>query len=1025
MESERSNSLCESRVSNLADIPTLPILLEGQTQPQGQEQLFFRASLLEHISYAIIATDREGTITYWNRYAETLYQWQAAEVLGKNIDEVTAPAESEKKAKEIIGLVQKAGFWRETLLAKKRDGSQFWVEVTDSVINNAEGEIIGLVRVSVDATERKQVKEALQQSEISNQILLNAIPDAMLYIRQDGMILDFKSAKEWSNNELIGQNIADILPEKICKRALNHISQAISNDQMQIFEYRLFREGKWHDFEARIRLRKADEVLAIIRDITKRKEAEEQLAKSEERYRIVSELISDFAYAAKINANGTMKNDWITGAISRITGYSREEIEARGGWQNLIHPDDMSRYLETMQNLLLWQSDVSEYRLITKEGEIRWLRDYRQPVYCEDEEKSLVVYGAAQDITECKQAEEALQQQTERERILGMIHERIRHSLKIDEILSQAVAEVRSFLQVERVTIYQIDADGNGQFVVESVAPDCPSVVGVPFIDHCFKTDYAQNYQQGQVSAIDDIYQAKLSPCYLKMLKNLQIRANLIVPIVFSNKLWGLLVAHQCSQPRQWQQFEIDSLQKLAIKIAIAIEQSELYQQIKKLNAELEEQVQERTAQLQKALAQLQKALEFEATLKRITDKVRDSLDENQILQTAVRELAIGLKMNSCNSSVYDLEKGTSTICFEYVICGPEYKGRVAQMANFPEFYYNQLLQEHYFQFCSIPINPERGRVAMLACPIVDNERVLGDLWLVNHHDYGFSELEIRLVQQVANQCAIAIRQARLYQAAQAQVKELAKLNQLKDDFLSAVSHELRTPITNMKMAIQMLKIAPPGERQQRYLQILQSECNREKELIEDLLDLQRLEASSYPICLEEAITISEWLPGIVEPFISRTQDRSQKLQIDIAADLPPLITDRAGLARIVAELLNNACKYTASGSTIKLRVSQQKDFTCPPEKENHENSQLLEKKIPAGVICFTVANQAEIPAQELPNVFKKFYRVPKADLWKQGGTGLGLALVKKLVEQMHGTIQVESEEGWTSFRVELPTRQS
>jgi PAS domain S-box-containing protein len=904
METEGFNSLCEHRLAHAVEQAALPILLTGQVQPQAEMDINFPASLLDHINCAVIATDRDSKITYWNRYAETLYQWTASEVKGKNIYEMTLAEETGQQAQEIIEQLLRVGCWQGELFAKRRNGSRLWIEISISPIKDDRGEVKGFVAVSFDAREHHQTKKA-------------------------------------------------------------------------------------------------------------------QLAKNEDRYRIVSELISDFAYAAKIDSNSNFKIDWMTGAVSRITGYSCEEMTNRGGWQSLIHPEDLPQYLERVQKLLCWQSDISEYRIITKEGEIRWLRDYRQPVYCEDEERSLVVYGAAQDITERKQAEEALRQQTERERLLGMIHERIRQSLKIDEILGQAVEEVRSFLQVERVSIYQVDENGDGQFVVESVAANCTSIMGIILRDHCFKTKYVEKYKKGKITATDDIYQANLSHCYLEILKSLEIRAKLIVPIVFNNKLWGLLCAHNCSEPRHWQPFEIESLQQLAVKMAIAIEQSELYQQIKKLNEDLEIQVKERTAELEKAL-------EFEASLKRITDKVRDSLDENQILQTAVTELAIGLGMNSCNASVYDLEKGTSTICFEHVICGPQYKGRVAQMANFPELYDNQLLQKQYFQFCSIPINPERGRVAMLACPIVDNQGVLGDLWLVNHHDYGFSEIEIRLVQQVANQCAIAIRQARLYQTAQTQVEELAKLNQLKDDFLSTVSHELRTPMANMKMAIQMLKITPPGDRQQRYLQILQSECNRETELINDLLDLQRLEAASYPISLEEAINLPEWLPGIVEPFISRAQERGQILQTQVALDIPVLVTDRAGLGRIVAELLNNACKYTSSGGKIILNVSQEETVQSTPEPEIESKDLIFEKSQPpvTEIISFTVTNQAEIPAEELPNVFKKFYRVPKSDLWKQGGTGLGLALVKKLVEQMHGNIRVESQAGWTTFFVKLPTRQ-
>ncbi len=407
---------------------------------------------------------------------------------------------------------------------------------------------------------------------------------------------------------------------------------------------------------------------------------------------------------------------------------------------------------------------------------------------------------------------------------------------------------------------------------------------------------------------------------------------------------------------------------------------------------ELERQVQERTAQLQQAL-------EFEAMLKRITDKVRDSLDESQILQTALEELAFVLGVNCCNTALYNLEEGTSTIYYEYATLNPGAQARVMQIANFPEVY-QQILGGQCCQFCSIMPNPIRGRVALLACPILDDQGVLGDLWLTNQHDYAFNDLEIRLVQQVANQCAIALRQARLYQAAKAQVEELQKLSRLKDDFLSTVSHELRTPMSNIKMAIQMLKISPSAERSQHYLEILQNECAREIQLINDLLDLQRLETASYSSLLVEVINLQDLLPIIIEPFLDRTQQCQQTLQINLPPDLPTLISDRASLERILAELLNNACKYTPFGGEIVLSI--------------------CDKSVTSATI-FTISNSVEIAEVELPRIFDKFYRVSQSDRWKQGGTGLGLALVQKLVEQLQGTILVESSRGWTTFTVELP----
>lgn len=412
-------------------------------------------------------------------------------------------------------------------------------------------------------------------------------------------------------------------------------------------------------------------------------------------------------------------------------------------------------------------------------------------------------------------------------------------------------------------------------------------------------------------------------------------------------------------------------------------------EQLRSLNAKLEQQVQERTAQLQRSL-------EHEALLQRITDKVRDSLDEAQILQVAVEELSQVLGALACEAGIYSAEQTTRTVQYEYTTLLSTL-GQVTKTCDLPTA-----------AFCCIAPH-DTGSVHQLktifACPICDDHAAIGDLWLFKPAHESFDDLEIRLVQQVANQCAIALRQARLYQAAQAQVTELERLNQMKDEFLSTVSHELRTPISNMKMAIHMLQLSGNAEQRQRYLDILQSQCLRESELINDLLDLQRLEAASYVITLDDEVNLSTWLQTVTKPFYLRSQERQQSFQITQLPDLAPLLTHRASLERILSELLNNACKYTAAQGKIELRVEQTTSpyLDQPPE------------------VVFTVQNQAEIPATELPHIFEKFYRVPNADPWKQGGTGLGLALVQKLAERLGGTIRVISQQGWTRFEVRLP----
>lgn len=566
---------------------------------------------------------------------------------------------------------------------------------------------------------------------------------------------------------------------------------------------------------------------------------------------------------------------------------------------------------------------------------------------------------------------EQKQYQAQREQALNRVTQAIRSSLDLETIFATAVDEIGKLLQVDRASIMQYLPERRVWLNVSDYRrdPNSPEALGLEIPDE--SNEIAARLRQLEIVRLDDV--STFEDEVNRGLAQTFPGAWLLVPLHHSC-LWGSLSLVLDRHPHHWQDSEVELACAVADQLAMAIQQSELYQQVQQLNSELEGQVLERTAQLQQAL-------NFEAMLKRITDKVRDSLDESQILQTAVRELALGLKVNCCNTAMYNADQTTATISAEYAISIPStFQGCVVQMADFPDVY-RQLLQGGCLQFCEIGSKPFLPQGTRLACPIFDNRGVLGDLWLFKQKDYVFSELEIRLVQQVANQCAIAIRQARLYQAVQAQVEELAKLHQLKDEFLSTVSHELRTPMSNIKMAIQMLTVTlgqnnalAQQDRIHQYLQILQNECAREISLIDDLLDLRRLEAEEQPLALEP-IHLQTWLLQIVEPFAERIRNASQTLRLDIPPTLPPLVSDSSSLERILAELLNNACKYTPSGEQIALTAAAGLDT--------------IELKV------INAGNP--IPSNELPRIFDKFYRIPSTDPWKRGGTGLGLALVQKL----------------------------
>jgi signal transduction histidine kinase/DNA-binding response OmpR family regulator len=637
------------------------------------------------------------------------------------------------------------------------------------------------------------------------------------------------------------------------------------------------------------------------------------------------------------------------------------------------------------------------------------------------------------EIHERSQVETALRQQIEREQLTGAIAQRMRQSLNLEEILQTTAAEVRQFLSVDRVVVYQVNTDRSAYVIAETSTQPLQPLQEKKFVPEVFAPEEYQAYTQGKIQIYGDTQAVEIPPGRAEFLQQLEVRSVMVVPILQATNLWGLMVLHQCHNPRTWVPFEIDLMQQLSTQVSIAIRQAELYQQVQRLNTDLEKQVQERTAQLQIAY-------EFEATLKRITDKVRDSLDEVHIVQTAVQELAIAVGAISCNAALYNLEARTSTVCYEYTLLEHSFQGHVSQMEAYPEIY-NQLLQQQPFQFCSIAPNPLRGHVAMLAYPMIDDQGVLGDVWLINPMHRAFSEQDIRLVQQVANQCAIALRQSRLYHAAQAQVKELERLHQLKDDFLSTVSHELRTPMANIKMSAQMLEIClgqtdilTRHKDVERYLQILSDACQQEINLINNLLDLSRLDAESDPLVLCN-IALHTWLTHIAEPFYERIRNQQQEFRLQIPDELPCLTTDLLYLERIVTELLNNACKYTPSGETITLSASvvpanplkknahsQQLNSTPFLDDEPGMQAALLLENVPDGArLQFAISNTGvEIPPEEQERIFDKFYRIPNKDPWKHGGTGLGLALVRKLVERLGGTIAVFSGAGQTTFILEL-----
>lgn len=235
--------------------------------------------------------------------------------------------------------------------------------------------------------------------------------------------------------------------------------------------------------------------------------------------------------------------------------------------------------------LIYQQHFIGGISLNESEGERDWTSEEVQFVksiadHCAIAIHQAELYQQAQtELQKRKKAQAALLESVKRERLIRIITQRIHQSLNLDEILRTTVAEVRHFLQTDRVIVFQIEPDGSGLVVEESVSDSWSSVHGQLIFDSCLP-NYIEQYRQGRIRAITDIDDGTIKSCHANFLRHFDVRANLTVPIIHNDHLWGLLIAHHCADSRQWSIAETELLNQVGKQVAIAIQQAQLFQQV-------------------------------------------------------------------------------------------------------------------------------------------------------------------------------------------------------------------------------------------------------------------------------------------------------------------------------------------------------------------------------------------------------------------------------------------------------------
>ena len=609
-----------------------------------------------------------------------------------------------------------------------------------------------------------------------------------------------------------------------------------------------------------------------------------------------------------------------------------------------------------------------------------------------------------------------LQAQRERERLVSSIANRIRTSLDLGEILNCLATEVRKVLNCDRVFVYQLNLNGSGTVIAEDVTSGWLSFRGEEVSDPCFAQNWIEPYAHGRIRVVSDIYTDGMTPCHRELLEYLQIRAKILVPIIVKEKLWGLMLACQNNGPRIWQQEETELIQQLSTHVSIAIQQAELFH---RLQLELQErkQTEELLRQSERKYRLLAENLQIaEAQLQQLNEELEArveqrtlALQESQYFVQRIAEASPDILY------IYDLhEKRNIYINHEIArLMGysPQQIQDMGEELLAKIMHPDDLIKiiNHFNGF--ITANDEEIRkIEYRMCDRFGNWH-----WFLSH-DTVFNRDSDNLPKQIIG-AASEISERKEIEAKLRQTNtELAKATQLKDQFLANMSHELRTPlnaILGMSEGLQEEVFGKLNPLQKRAITTIECSGKHLLELINDILDLSRIETGKLDLQIT-SVSCSSLCDSSLIFVKQQSRQKNIAISVEVAANLPEIMVDERRFRQILINLLDNAVKFTHHGGKIQLVVKQVEEKKKQEEEDN--SSQWIR--------FIVIDNGIGIAEANLDKIFEPFVQIDSSLNRQYNGTGLGLSLVRQLVELHGGKITVTSElDHGSSFQVDIPYR--
>ncbi|MEM7771373.1 MAG: ATP-binding protein, partial [Cyanobacteria bacterium P01_A01_bin.37] len=583
-----------------------------------------------------------------------------------------------------------------------------------------------------------------------------------------------------------------------------------------------------------------------------------------------------------------------------------------------------------------------------------------------------------------------LHRQHQRAQLFAEITFKIRQSLQLKTILQTTVNEVQRLLKVDRVLIYQVLSDGTGKPISEAVVPPYPAILGYSFPEEVFPKEYQTLYAEGRVQAIADVHapESGLAECLVEFIEQWGIQSKLIVPIVhplntelsvgdapLRNHLWGLLIAHQCRSPRRWSDFELELMQQLADQISIALSHGQMLEY-------LEERVELRTVELTQANHALKQEVQER---KQVEIALRQSEEQLRLITNNLPVLIAYVDRNQryrFNNQAYDYWLGQS-----------------------PATIYNKSIKTvmgaAYYKNIRTHIE------AALAGKQVAYE---SELAFKDGRCHSVNVVYIPHVETTRN----ASPKIKGFFALTTDISDRKAIERMKDEFIAVVSHELRTPLTSIHGSLKLMATGRLGrlsEEGQQMLEVADENTDRLVRLVNNVLDLQRIESGE--VTMEaHACDASD----VMEQATESMQAIAQQHDLEIKNQSVPLLiwADPDYIVQTLTNLIGNAIKFSAPGNVICLSVCPHHD----PVLSSNQLPELVDVTTShcspsAAMALFCVQDHGQgIPSDKLDSIFDRFQQVDSSDSRKKGGTGLGLTICRKIVEQHGGKIWAESQKG-------------